>query len=442
MRTANLFLCFILATTFPAAIVPAANDDHDAQHDDHDHDEHADHDDHGADAHDEHDDHHDDDHGDEHGHADEVRLTPEAIRRHGIIVEPVRRHVLSETFTAPARVSFDTEAMAHVGSALEGRIVEMKVKLGQTVKAGDELLVIESPQLAEAQSDYLLKRAETTVAETAVEPARLAYERARGLHETSEGIALAEVQKRQADWHAAQGRAVAAEAGAEAAENKLHVLGMSRQAIEELARTGKASPRSSVYAPISGQVIEREVTLGELVGPERDALLVLADLSTLWVVADVPEARLGSVSIGSPARVHVTAQPQQPALNGMVTYVSPSLNPDTRAAAVRIEVPHREGLRPGMFARAQIAAEPIDDHAEEILAVPEEAVQSIEGQPAVFVPVDGEPNTFSKRTVKVGSVVGGMVPIFDGLKEGEPIVTANTFILKADLGKSGAAHEH
>lgn len=371
-------------------------------------------------------------------HVDEVKLTPEAIRTHGIVVEPVKRQVLTPTFTAPARVAFNTDAMAHVGSALRGRVIELKVKVGDKVQKGDALMVVQSPELAEAQSEFLLKRIEAEVAGLSNDPAKNAYERAKTLHEQNEGIALAEVQRRQLEWRESEAKLYAAKGAATAAENRLHALGMNAAAIEALAKSSQLDSLVTISAPISGQVIERETTLGELVKPEDHALLILADLSTLWVIADVPEARLADVAVGGSARVQLTAIAE--ALDGRITYIAPALNASTRTASVRIEVANSGSLRPGMFARAQISTRPAN--AEPVLAVPESAVLIVEGGPSVFIPVPDEPNTFAKRAVKVGPTVGGMVPIRDGLTEGQQVVTRGAFILKADLGKSGAEHVH
>jgi cobalt-zinc-cadmium efflux system membrane fusion protein len=120
------------------------------------------------------------------------------------------------------------------------------------------------------------------------------------------------------------------------------------------------------------------------------------------------------------------------------------VDPTTRTAQVRIEVPVAElGLRPGMFAQAEIVEMGSDLLTPAaIVAVPEGAIQTVEGSPAVFVPVADEPNTYEKRAVTIGRAVGGMVALFSGLVEGELFVSAGTFILKAELGKGAAAHEH
>jgi cobalt-zinc-cadmium efflux system membrane fusion protein len=434
-RYARLGVFAVLASlsSSPPAAVAADEHGHDhapkqaapaARHDDPDHD-------HGKDEKGRH----------EHAHADEVKLTPEAVRRYGVRTGTARRHKLVTTFVAPGRVMLNAEATAVVGSLVSGRAVELKVRVGDAVNKGDELLVVESTELGEAQSDYLLKRAMVAGATAAVEPARGAAERARALFEKSQGISLTEVQKREADLAAARGALLTANAAADAAMNKLLLLGMTRDAVEAVVKTGKLDPRFVVRAPIAGVVIERPVTLGELVKPDREKLLVLADTSTLWVVADVPESRLREVGVGAKATVSVGAA-GDPTYDGRVSYVGLSVDPATRAVPVRVEVKARPLLKPGMFAQVEIASASANGNPDApVLAVPEGAVQTVEGKPSVFVPVPDEPNTFAPRAVGVGAAVGGLVPVTSGLNEGDRFVTAGTFILKADLGKAAAGEE-
>ncbi|MCC6230366.1 MAG: efflux RND transporter periplasmic adaptor subunit [Phycisphaerales bacterium] len=396
--------------------------------------------------------------GDEHGseaggghhgegeHSDEVTLSAEVIKRYGITTEPARLRVLKPTIAAPARVAFNTEAMAHVGSPLRGRAVDIKARLGDTVKRGDVLLVVESPELGEAQAEYFQKRIAAQTAVPGVDLAKVSWERARGLYEESQGISLTEVQKREAEYKAAVAAQRAAEAAVVGGENRLHLLGMSQAAIEDLAKTGEIAPRYVLHAPLDGQVVEREVTLGELVSPDREALMVLANTGTLWVLADMPEARLHEVAVGAPTRIFlgVASGAGQRSFEGRVTFIAPLIDAGTRTAQVRIEVPSDAlALKPGMFAQVEItASDPATIDPTPTIAVPDEAVQTLEGSPAVFVPVQGEPGTFARRAVTVGPAVGGWIPVLAGLVEGEEYVVGGTFILKAELGKGSAAHEH
>jgi multidrug efflux pump subunit AcrA (membrane-fusion protein) len=173
-----------------------------------------------------------DEHGHAHGdeHTDEVVLTPQAIRANGIRIATAKAQVLSATIVAPARVAYNAEQMAHVGSVVRGRVTELKVRVGDPVNRGDSLLVIDSAELGEAQSDYLQKRTAVEIAHPAVELAKSSYQRADELYNTNQGIALTEVQKRQGEYQAAQGALRSAEAALTAALSRLTTTRESRPA--------------------------------------------------------------------------------------------------------------------------------------------------------------------------------------------------------------------
>lgn len=382
--------------------------------------------------------------GEGEAHLDEVTLTGEAIAQNGIKVAPASQSELSETLAVPARVSYNTEAMAHVGTPVQGRVAEIKARLGEQVKAGDTLLVIDSPALGEAQSDYLQKRTQTEAARAMMEVARTAAERARRLY-AGKGISLGESQRREGDYQAALGTLRSAEAAQSAAENKLRLWGMSKGEVAQLVKSGEVNPRYSVHAPLSGAVVQREATLGEVVGPEREALLVLADLKTLWVLADVPESALQRLAPGAAARISVDALPGQ-SFSGKVTYLSPEMDRNTRTVQARIEIENKNlPLKAGMFAQAALA---LGGERQTALAVPEAAVQDFEGGPTVFVADAATPGKFAARPIKVGLSAGGMVPVLTGLEAGTPIAVEGAFVIKAELakgimeGKTCSGHDH
>lgn len=366
---------------------------------------------------------------------EKVKLTAEAVERYGLRIGKAKKHLLVSTFVVPARVAFNAETMARVGSAVPGRVVELKVKRGDLVQKGDELLIVESTDLGEAQSDYLQKTTALAAAVMAVEPTKTSYDRAKVLYEQSQGVSLAELQKREAEFRAARAVQQAAQGALTAASRKLSLLGMSPEAAEAMAKSGQVAPRYSVRAPLSGRVIERDVTLGQFVTPDKDSLVQLADLSALWVLADVPEARLPDVAVGSAVRVTVPAG--RFVIPGTVSFIPSSVDPATRAAQVRVEVKDAESsLKAGMFAQVEIEAATQKEKAQEVIAVPEEAVQTINGQTCVFVEDDDEENAFIKRPVAVGRAINGLVPILSGLTENEEVVKLGGFFLKAELAKS------
>jgi cobalt-zinc-cadmium efflux system membrane fusion protein len=309
----------------------------------------------------------------------------------------------------------------------------VKAHLGDAVHQGDELVIIESTDLGEAQSDLLQKVAAQAAAEAAAEAARVSYQRGLELLEKAQGVARGEVDKRHADLLAAQAAARSAAVAATAARTRLKLLGMPDGAVDQLAAGGKVDPRYAVRAPIDGSIIRLDVTRGVLVAPDKDPLLDIADLRTVWVLADVPEPMAGSVRPGAAA--HVAPSQAGSGWDGKVAYVSPVVDATTRSVPVRVVVQNENGsLRPGMFVSADIE-EATEKPPEPVLSIPDDAVQTIEGETAVFVPVEGEEGTFVKKVVKVAEPVGGFVVVESGLHEGDKVVTEGAFVLKAELSK-------
>lgn len=411
----------------PSAAPPA--DEHEHEHAGHDHD---------------HDHDHDDEHHEETTPAHEqdeetITLSEEAIQRYGVRIERATRQDLHATITAPARVVFNGEAIAHVGTPLPGRVVEPPAPLGAEVVAGEVLTVIESPELGEAQGELLTRRIAVQGASAAAELASSALERARGLFEASRGIALDEVQRREVEYRAARAALETAQSAELAAENKLRLLGVNDDALRALRESSRISPRLSLRSPIAGRVVERHATLGELVQPEQESLFIVADMRTLWVLADVSEQRLSGVVVGARARIHVNAEDGH-SHEGVVSSISPVINPRTRAAEVRIEARcEHGGLWPGMFVRVELEMRTAAGAPQ--IAVASSAIHRIDQAPSVFVALAGG-HQFARRVVRVGAPIGAMVPVLEGLSEGEAFVADGGFILKAELGKASAEHQH
>jgi len=438
--------------------------------------------------------------GDEHGHdeesggehGDEIVFPPDAFAAYGITIATATRAPISEVATVPARVEYNAEAMAHVGTPISGRAIEILVRLGDTVQQGDLLVVVESPEMGTAESDLLQQRSMREAAASALEVARVAYQRAEELRKTN-SISVTELLARQTELMKAEGELKIAVASYVAAENHLKVLGITRSQREDLLASGNVTSRYELRAPISGKVVRRELTQGEFVGPDRGSLLVLANTDYMWVMADVPERLMQRVSIGTEGRIVFDAL-DEAAASGTVTYVSPEMNPRTRTAQFRLAVDtrtlplapaehgsapegsrddHADGggdehghepavehdhgeeghaapppaqspmvLRPGMFAHVDIALQSsVGAEPDLAIAVPEAAVQTVEGRDCVFVPSD-EPNTYKPAPVRLGRRIGSRVEVLSGLNEGDKFIASGSYMFKAEQGKSGAEHEH
>ena len=219
-----------------------------------------------------------------------------------------------------------------------------------------------------------------------------------------------------------------------AAEDKLHLLGMTEKELSAIGKEHTINSRVAIYSPISGAVIERHLTLGEVVEPVKP-LFTVADLSNLWVIADVPEADVPKVKKGQSVAIVASAYPEK-VFKGKLSYISEVIDPETRGVKVRAEVDNAKGaLKPEMFATVRIST----SEKEKALAVPESALQRDGDKSIVFVAIDE--HEFEKRVVEVGPRFNGFHRILSGLNEGERVVVKGAFTLKSE-GQKGEMEGH
>jgi cobalt-zinc-cadmium efflux system membrane fusion protein len=318
------------------------------------------------------------------------------------------------TLVLSAELVADPDRHAEIGSPVEGRVVEVKVNVGDRVDRNAALAVIDSPEAGSARADFLRARA-------ALEVARLSNERESRLVE-DRATSVREARQAEADLRVAQ-------ADLDAAKARLDALG--------LPTADEASGRVVLRSPIAGEVTRRDAHIGQNVSRDHDLLEVM-DLDRVWLVAGVYERQIGAVGAGRPVEVELRAYPGE-VFTGTVATVGSALDDETRTAPVRVvlENPDRR-LKPGMFATARVSGAS-DTEAKRALVVPWAAVQEVEGHPAVFVEV--EEGEFELREVRHGDRAGEDVEVLDGLREDERVVAAGAFSLKAELLKSTLEEE-
>lgn len=344
---------------------------------------------------------------------EQITLTPESQKLAEIAVEEVGYRVLKRTLQFPGTIQTNENRLTHVGPRIAGRIIEVAAGLGDRVEPGKKLAVIDSPDLGQAQSEFLTAWAKFQVVEKA-------YGRARTLLD-GKVIGTGEFQRREGDY-------LAARVEIQAAEDRLHLMGMTEIEVKGLGAEDSTRSQVTITAPFRGTVIERHATLGEVVEPAK-TLFTVADLSTLWGIAEVPEQDIAKVSKGLFVEVSVSPYPGE-VFQGKITYVSETIDPSSRTAKTRVDVDNSSGkLKPEMFATFRI----ILQETEKVLTIPETAVQREGGQPVVFVP-KGE-GRFEKRTVQIGAEVSGYYPVLSGLKKGEKVVAKGAFVLKSETLK-------
>ena len=276
---------------------------------------------------------------------------------------------------------------------------------------------------------------------------REAFEMARTKHETAQAK-LSEAQnrlerarkllninpQRRAELDQALTQFRKAEAETSAERQKLLVLGLSTQKVEQVKNTRRVSSELPLASPVSGTVTARMVNNGEIISANKE-LLKVTNLSTVWVIGQVFEKDLGKLRVGSGASVTTDAYPGQ-VFRGNITYIDPNLDQNTRTAQVRIELPNPDQkFKIGMYVNIALAT--VGGSENTVPTVPKEAVQNINNQQIVFVATDN-PNVFILRPVKTGAETGGLYPVLEGLTVGEKVVTEGSFLLRAEWQKTNS----
>jgi cobalt-zinc-cadmium efflux system membrane fusion protein len=314
-------------------------------------------------------------------------------------------------------LAVDERAYAEVGAPVAARVTRLLVNAGDSVRAGQTLAELTSPELARERAAYLSASARLTLAEATLQ-------RKRGL--ASEKIApLREVQEAES----AVGEARAALRASSAA---IAAFGVDPPASDSPDAT---SPAFALRAPVAGSVIERAAVMGQMLDPAVPAFRI-GNLSTLWLTVHAFERDAVRIRRGVTARLAFPALPGQD-FDGAVRVVGGHVERDSRTVPVRIDVKNRGNLlRPGMSATATL---PVGETGQPILTVPVAAVQRVRNQWCVFLPKDA--NHFEIRRIGRGRDLGAEVEVLSGLRAGEPVVVDGAFLLKAQAEKGEAGHE-
>lgn len=347
-----------------------------------------------------------------------LKLSAEEATRAGLKVETLAQQAYTDTVTVTATIRPNQDRIARIAPRIEGRIVQVMAGLGAQVKAGQALAVLDSLAIGEAQAALLHAQSNQRVAQAD-------FKRAESL--------IADEIIPQRDFLRTKADLEKASAELRAAQDKLRLLGGSAKA------DGATNSTFPVVAPLAGTVIQKKATVGEL-GTPSDPLFTVADLSKVWIEANLTEDTLAKVKVGSAATVTVTAYPGE-RFAGRVTYIASLLDKDSRTIPARIEVDNKDGrLKPEMFATATIETSGAGAAVKrEVLSVPDAAILLLQGQPTIFVQEHGG---YEPRAIEPGEKLSGRTVIKSGVEAGEKVVTAGAYALKARLLKSQIGDEH
>jgi len=318
-------------------------------------------------------------------------ITPFKQQLIGVKSAPVMKRRLESVIRAVGRVDYDEQRISRVNLRVSGWVEELFVDFtGQLVHKGQPLFTLYSPDLVASQDEYLLAiKARGKIKDSPIQEVRL-----------------------QAEQLVA------------AAHDRLRLWTLNDMQIDELARRGNAQTFITMTSPVAGHVIEKKVFKGLFVGPEM-TLYTIADLSTIWVNAEIYEYEVPFVTMGQPVTMTFAAYPGEE-FHGRVSYIYPYLNKEARTVKVRLELPNPEmRLKPDMYGDALIKVDRGDR-----LAIPEQAVLDSGTRTLVFV-LRGE-GLFEPRVVRLGSKIGSYYEVSEGLGEGEQVVTSGNFLIDSE----------
>lgn len=317
----------------------------------------------------------------------------------------VSRMELSDTLRVAGQVDFDEQRVTRIGATVTGRVTELTAMLGQQVKVGDTLAVLNSTELGAAQLAYMKARAQAQLNERNVERAQQLF--------AADVIGSAELQRRESELSISR-------AEMRAAADQLRVLGVSSKSLEKLTSTGAINSVSPVVATMAGSVVERLVAQGQVVQPS-EVMFTVADLSRVWVEAEVPEQQAAAVQPGQTIQVEIPALGQQ--LTAKLIFIADTVNPMTRTIMVRSELDNSDrSLKPAMLATVLIQGRPTAR-----LVVPDTAIVRENNKDYLFVEVG--PQQFKLTEVALGPAIGTMRPVLGGVAEGTKVVTEGAFHL-------------
>jgi len=351
----------------------------------------------------------------EHANEEEglIELSPEAVIAAGIEYAQVIQRTAMVPLQTTGTIEANQQRMQQVTPLVSGRVERVTAVAGDRVRDGQVLAILSSPEIAELHGKELEARARLNLAQSSL----------RRLRKLSE-------------LGAAAGKDLAAaEAEAETAQAEVAHIRASLVALGSDERVNGHSISSvALRAPLSGTITERFVNAGAGV-QAGTPLFSIADLSTVWVIANVPESQINTLRIGTPAVVRSAALGQSIA-QGQVTYIDPGLNEETRTGRVRLEVMNpNQQLKIGTFVEVNFESGAIDEQATSELVVPIEAIQTVESKTVVFVPAD-KPGHFEAREIQAGEQTDGLRRVISGLTAGERVVTRGSFVLKTQMLKS------
>lgn len=340
-----------------------------------------------------------------------------------IKLEPASLRTFRAEKIATGKIGFNEDLMTPVFSPYAGRIVSLLAKPGEAVKRGSALFEIDTPDLVQAEQDLIAARITVTKSRTVLDLATRSEDRQHRLY-LNKAVAFKDWDLAEADLKNADRDVHSAENALAAARSRVRLFGKTDEEIENIESNRQIDRISRVSSPLAGTIIARKVGPGQYVKPDSpDPLFTIADLSTVWLLADVYESDVPLIRVRQPVEVSVSAYPNE-SFTARITYIGASADPATHRVSVRSVVEnHRHKLKPEMFASFHV----VTNSEIQSLAVPVSAIVHDGGKTSVWVKQSG--NQFVRREVGVGLEQSGFVQVLSGMEAGDRVVSEGAIFI-------------
>jgi membrane fusion protein, heavy metal efflux system len=318
-----------------------------------------------------------------------------------------------DEIVAPGKIELNPNRISRVLMPVPGRVRQVLVKLGDRVGEGQPVATIESAEAGLALAGYAQAQAQVRQVASVLSRAEKDLARAQELN-ANKAAPLKDVINAQADVEQARANLAQMEVAAEEAKHRLDLLGLD---------PAHHSHEITARSPLAGKVMDVSVAPGELRNDTNQPLMTIADLTTVWVTSDVPEALIRLVNVNEPVTIELVAYPGE-TRRGRVRRIADAVDPTTRTVKVQAELDNKGGrLRPEMFARIRHS-----HGTRRLAAIPSSAVVHRAGVAWAFV--ERAPGRYEQTRIQIGEGQNGDVPILEGLKEGDRVVVEGAALLR------------
>jgi len=351
-------------------------------------------------------------------HTEQTEINVDSAKSAGIVVAVAGSREIQPRRLFPGEIAFNRNRVAHVVPRLSGVVVSVLKNEGDLVKKGERLAAIDSRELASLKGSYMASKKR-------LELAKITYQREEKLWKERKSAELEFLTAKQALKEV--------EIDLEVSAQQLRAIGFTEKLLANIASEKTPPTRLTIHAPQNGTVVSKHISLGESIS-DNDNIYTIADLSNLWGNITIYADDINNIHQGQ--KVIVSSEALNIESEGDIEFISSQIDEKSQSVAARVNIPNLQGVwRPGLFVNVEV----IFENSKANVAVPKAAIQTLDDKHVVFIV---EHKTYKAIPVELGLSDRHWIEVLSGLSVGQLYVAENSYLIKADIGKASASHDH